>query len=131
MTAVTTTDAERSSRRRFAPAIAWGALMLLLTSLPGRAIPAVPVAHIDKLVHATMYAILAALVASAIAGPRRARALAGVVAFASLYGAADEWHQQFIPGRSQDRVDWAADTVGAALGVLFIAAARARREHTT
>ncbi|SHE23773.1 hypothetical protein BPUTEOMOX_1817 [methanotrophic endosymbiont of Bathymodiolus puteoserpentis (Logatchev)] len=37
--------------------------------------------------------------------------------FTSLYGASDEWHQSFVPGRMSDTQDWLADTLG---GVLFL-----------
>ena len=30
------------------------------------------------------------------------------------YGATDEWHQSFVPGRSTELADWIADTAGAA-----------------
>lgn len=43
-----------------------------------------------------------------------------VIVIVSLYGATDEWHQQFTPGRSaKDVGDWLADTTGATLGALF------------
>jgi VanZ family protein len=35
----------------------------------------------------------------------------------SAYGASDEWHQSFVPGRSTDVRDWIADTIGAALAI--------------
>ena len=38
------------------------------------------------------------------------------MALASLYGATDEFHQSFVPGRDSDVLDWVADTLGAALG---------------
>ena len=37
----------------------------------------------------------------------------------SLYGASDEWHQHFVPGRSCELGDWLADSFGAALGIAF------------
>jgi VanZ family protein len=42
------------------------------------------------------------------------------LAFTSIYGASDELHQYFVPGRSCDIFDWLADVVGAILGVIFI-----------
>lgn len=33
-----------------------------------------------------------------------------------LYGALDEWHQSFVPGRTPSVVDWVADVVGVTLG---------------
>ena len=52
-----------------------------------------------------------------------------IVATVSAFGWADEWHQQFIPGRSREAADWAADTAGAALGVATLALLR-RRERS-
>jgi VanZ family protein len=43
------------------------------------------------------------------------------VAIAVAFGAADEWHQGFIPGRSTDPADWRADSVGAAGGAIIFA----------
>ena len=46
-------------------------------------------------------------------------------AIASCYGAIDEFHQYFVPGRSCDIWDWIADTLGAASGAgLFILLSR-------
>ncbi len=52
-------------------------------------------------------------------------------ALSSVYGVTDEFHQIFTPGRSCDPVDWAVDTVAAAIGALIcyfvLKAARKRR----
>lgn len=42
------------------------------------------------------------------------------VAFCSLYGISDEWHQSFIEGRFSDISDWIADTSGAGLAVFLL-----------
>ena len=39
---------------------------------------------------------------------------------ATFYGFLDELHQSFIPGRSNEFLDWLADLVGAGLGVIFV-----------
>jgi VanZ family protein/UDP-2,3-diacylglucosamine pyrophosphatase LpxH len=36
----------------------------------------------------------------------------------SCFGATDEWHQYFVPGRSCEFGDWVADSVGGGLGLL-------------
>jgi VanZ family protein len=77
----------------------------------------------DKALHGSEYGGLAvlltlALLASGVA-PRRALLIA--VLGASVYGATDEVHQSFVPNRSPDVRDWAADTIGAALGVAAVA----------
>ena len=45
------------------------------------------------------------------------RGAAWALLAASAYGATDEFHQLFVPGRSCDVFDWLADTTGAALAV--------------
>lgn len=49
------------------------------------------------------------------------------LAIASGYGATDEFHQSFVPGRTVDVLDWATDTCGAALGATLVAAVQAAR----
>ena len=46
-----------------------------------------------------------------------AYAVAWAVLIVSLFGATDEFHQHFTPGRSMDVLDWLADTCGAVVAV--------------
>ncbi|MDR3366998.1 MAG: VanZ family protein [Prevotellaceae bacterium] len=75
---------------------------------------------VDKVQHLLAYAVLAVGVAFWFPRARwRERATLTFVAVAcitSIYGATDEVHQHFVPGRSCDVWDWVADTAGAALG---------------
>src|SRR6516225_3065988 len=66
----------------------------------------------DKLLHTIEYAGLALLVCRALRRERVRLAVAMLVAvmFTSVYGATDEFHQWFVPGRSSDWHDWVADT---------------------
>ena len=41
-------------------------------------------------------------------------------AIATLYGAFDEVHQGFVPGRTRDVRDWLADAMGAAAAVVAV-----------
>lgn len=102
--------------------------MLTLTSIPNPNIPAP--GRSDLLAHLAIYGVFGWLLARAPGVPR-ARTLLALALGASLYAAADELHQRFIPGRSASVDDWAADTLGAALGILAHAAARRRREPAT
>ena len=103
----------------FAPALLYAAIIFLLSAQPDpvRYLPHGLTLH-DKLLHALEYAALGALLVPGLrlAGrtPRAAMLLA--VALASFYGATDEFHQSFVPGRNADALDWVADTLGAALG---------------
>jgi VanZ family protein len=80
----------------------------------------------DKVVHLAMYAGLAWLTARALPAGAMPRRALGVAAAVSAFGAFDEWHQRYIPGRAAGVHDWAADTAGGALGAAA-AAAHARR----
>lgn len=91
------------------------AVIFGLSSLPGDAVPGT---GYSSLGHFVLYAVLGALYYGALApriGPGRA-ALAAI-ALASLYGATDEFHQSFVPGRFPDVADWVVDTAGAAMSV--------------
>jgi VanZ family protein len=46
---------------------------------------------------------------------------------ATLYGAGDEVHQMFTPGRNSDIADALADAVGAAAGGLLMGAVKRHR----
>ncbi len=72
----------------------------------------------DKAVHAVIFGIQALLLR---APSRRAPLPASAIAFVgtALWGAIDEFHQGFVPGRSQDVWDWVADISGAALALLL------------
>lgn len=75
------------------------------------------VVNFDKLVHFSVFGLLATLV-------RRSRGVNWAwlsVVIVSVFGAADELRQSFTPGRSMEFADWIADTTGAALAVALYA----------
>lgn len=93
----------------------WVAGMLLGTYLSLRPVPAVApaVPHLDKLIHAGGYAVLAAFAACLYGGAARVRALAGVW----VLGAAIELAQGLLPtGRLMEVADLLANSAGIALG---------------
>jgi VanZ family protein len=104
------------------PAAAWAGVLFFLSAVPGHPRPPVFFGGEDKVAHAGLYAVLGTLLAS---GARRSRAdeprpfVLWTVGL--LFGAGDEWHQAFVPGRDVSLGDLAADAVGVALGYwLFI-----------
>jgi VanZ family protein len=110
--------------RAWGPAAFCLAVIATLSSIPGSHL-GVPLFHgADKLIHGSEYALLSWLaLRGVLLDPflgRRGGFLPLVVMFLALLAlaGADEWHQQFIPGRSCDAADWAADAVGATLGLL-------------
>ena len=75
----------------------------------------------DKLAHASVFACLALVLEFTLQRthpelPMYRRHLL-VFVVVSVYGATDEWHQFFVPGRSCELGDWVADTVGGGLGL--------------
>jgi VanZ family protein len=86
----------------------------------------------DKVVHFTMYGVFAGLITLSLRQQRALLRLLFVAVLAvSAFGAADEWHQQFIPGRSVDVKDWMADSLGGVAGVLAgsFLISRSKRQH--
>jgi VanZ family protein len=95
---------------------AYMAAIFFASDGPGPALP--PVEHADKVLHAAEYGGLAGLAAWALARGRlrtiTARMALTAWAVAAVYGASDELHQYFVPGRQSDWRDLAADAIGAA-----------------
>jgi VanZ family protein len=72
------------------------------------------IVNFDKLVHAAVFGLTATLLARSFV---RRRFAWWAVLIVSAYGAADEFHQYFTPGRTASVADWVADTLGASLAV--------------
>jgi VanZ family protein len=111
--------AKPGSLRAWRWALAWMALIFVLSSVPGSAIPEVPVPQTDKLVHAVLYGVLGFLCARALAATtaiRGRRLVLFAALLATLYGVTDELHQLLTPRRSCDARDAAADAVGGLIG---------------
>ena len=74
----------------------------------------------DKLVHFLVFGLLAT---SIIRMPKVQnmgwKGAVTTVCAVSLFGAADELHQSFTPGRMVEIADWVADTLGALLAVVL------------
>ena len=73
----------------------------------------------DKVVHASLFAVIAILLALS-RKQSTWRWLVASVVLASGVGALDELHQHFLPGRSADINDLAADFMGATSGALLM-----------
>jgi VanZ family protein len=107
----------------YLPLILYWLLILTLTSLPGIDVPNI---HInDKIEHLLAYGGLGFLlnlslrIQNKFTLVKKYSALFTVL-IVSAYGALDELHQLFIPGRSCDILDWTADTAGVIIGVIIM-----------
>ena len=88
-------------------------------------LPAPPGALSFYHMHIAAYAGLAALTARATAKGLHTVSWAAVFAaivISSLYGVSDEYHQMFVPGRTFDVLDMAADAFGSMAGACAVKA---------
>jgi VanZ family protein len=107
----------------------WGPVLLvmgLIYSQSANSDPAAPPGGMsDKSAHFLAYAVLGATVVRALAGGRPAAMTAGRIALAAfvatLYGASDEVHQMFVPNRTPELLDLAADAAGSVAGAAGLA----------
>lgn len=116
-------SARASWLRAWSPTLLWMALVEVGTSVPH--LPEVwPAPNVDKVEHCLAYGVMGLLIWRSLslrhAGAGLYRCAVAAVALAAAYGAADELHQRFIPGRSCDWRDWVADLTGASLLVAAV-----------
>lgn len=100
--------------RAWGPALLWAALIFAVSHRSTVTLPAV--SNADKVSHAAAYAVLGLTLAYALHPSGVPRWALWTVALGWLYGASDEFHQSFVPGRSPDAADWLADAVGVLIG---------------
>lgn len=74
--------------------------------------------HQDKLYHFAAYFIMGVLSWRFFFGLLAIHPMTLLlsICFGVLYGASDEWHQSFVPGRDASLLDWVADSLGAMAG---------------
>ena len=99
-------------------ALSWAVLIYYLSSQPGVDRPPLFPGQ-DKLLHFIAFGILGFLaMGSAKAGPygHRPWQVWLAIALVTLYGALDEFHQYFVPGRVADHYDVIADMIGGMFG---------------
>ena len=113
----------QSSPREW-PRIYWPlilAAVIVVASSQGEVATPVHFDGMDKVIHFLVYGALATLVLRVPWVARHPWRVFLAIAAASLFGASDEWHQSFTPGRQADVFDWLADTLGACLAVALYA----------
>lgn len=92
-------------------------LMIAVSLCSGGAVatfPPSPIIATDKLIHYLVFGLIATSILRALPKEMNAvKATLIAVILTSAFGASDEIHQGFTPGRSQDIYDWVADTLGA------------------
>ena len=111
---------------RWGPALAWMVLIFAASSLSSEALESAgsakasrsaPVVANQVTAHLIEFGVLAALLYRALSFRRGLFVQwVVVVVVTTAYGASDEFHQSFVPGRYPSWLDIGFDTVGAILG---------------
>ncbi len=115
------------------PAIGMAVLIFVLSSIPGTLFPLIDFPLSDKIVHASLFGVLAVTVAIPLHRMRPDASMLRIVlistVLAILYGVTDELHQLFTPHRSSDVLDVLADATGGFLGSVLYMTVAARRHQ--
>ena len=114
------------------PAIVYGLVVFLLSSVPGINIPKYGFLMADKLLHFLEYALFAILIFRSFSQLFRKHKLHYVIVVSSffliLFALMDEYYQKYIPGRESDVADVILDVLGASL-ILFLLWLRKHRTN--
>ncbi len=105
------------------PILVWMAVIFISSSIPQAFFPEVGTWVWAKLVHVVYFGVLALFFQRALRGQTQWQGLLRHVQFASIllavmYGATDELHQMFTPGRHARFTDVLIDGFGATLFIL-------------
>ncbi|NTU65159.1 MAG: VanZ family protein [Chloroflexi bacterium] len=106
--------------KRWLPVIVWMGVIFIGSSIGD--VPRVGGKTTDSLVHRAAhvleFAVLGVLLLRAQSkdGPITKRATINTLIVVAVYGASDEFHQRFTPGRSSEGVSVMLDVVGGAIG---------------
>ena len=113
------TGGGEGARRAWRVVVVWLVFQLTLTTLPGKALPPMPGFRIDWVAHFCMYFGLGFLMARAAhrSGWSATRVALVWVAIA-VFGVLDEFHEELIPGRGAELMDWAMDASGSWVGLV-------------
>lgn len=110
----------------------WASVIMMLSVIPGADLPSLSIWEPDKVMHATVYAILSlcAFKAMPFFNPRLSRISRRLyaVGLCILYGFSIELIQLLLPSRSFDLLDELANTIGCLIALAGISLF-SRRSH--
>lgn len=98
------------------PVLIWMALIFTASSISQLSVPNVGISWTDKIAHFFEFGIFTYLLLRSLmafqSGTMRYKVLLLALFFGVLWGALDEFHQRYVPGRSSTFGDLAADSCG-------------------
>jgi len=107
----------------YVPLILYWTMLFIATSLPAADLPSVAIG--DKIKHFGAFFGLSFLLSLTLLYQSKVLLfkryfLVAALIISSFYGLLDEIHQSFVPGRDSEFLDWVADSLGAAAGVIIV-----------
>lgn len=118
-----------NSRRYFLSLLLWMALIWILSSIPAREIPQIKIFGFDKLAHFGVYFVWGGIGRLYIKSCNRNRAESMfLLSIMLLLAALDEFHQNYIPGRSVSGYDLMANWSGTLVGWWIFGSLTRRRQ---
>jgi len=102
--------------------LAWMALIFTLSAQPSMQVPTLFL-YQDKVLHFLLFGVLGFFLALLVMSDGSRPTLWHMLVVSLLvmgYGGLDEFHQSFVPGRTPDILDLAADTTGGLLSALLV-----------
>ncbi len=98
------------------PPLGYALLIFSLSSIKYASVPDVKFNLFDKMIHLCEYGVFGFILAWTFARLGLKHPYLWAALIASLYGATDEIHQYYVPGRTMEFLDWVADTLGGISG---------------
>ena len=121
---------QKLSITKFLPAIIWFIIVLVLMCMPGKDLPEVDGwfqrLYVDKWIHAFLFGVMTYLFMNPIKrssynSKEKINYFIRIALAASIWGLTIEFIQKYyIPNRSFDLWDWAADTAGVLIVFTFL-----------
>ncbi|HUL44138.1 MAG TPA: VanZ family protein [Bacteroidota bacterium] len=107
------------------PAILWAVVIFGASSIPEVQLPSIVRHFNDKFLHAVTFFVFGILIYRAIYPSHSTREFRWkfillAILVVVIYGISDEFHQSFVPGRTPDVNDAAADSLGGLLAAVTI-----------
>jgi VanZ family protein len=113
------------STRLLVAAVVYAVLIFAISQVPGKELARLGIHAWDKAIHAAEYFPLGAVLMAWLLSRRSSkgqrapwRDVAVVAGLVIVYGALDEVHQAFVPGRQMSFADAVADTLGGTIGAM-------------
>ncbi len=118
----------------YLPVLIWMALIFTLSSIPGSILAKIEFPYAHPMAHSMLYGMLYYLCFRALNHHRIGKmktsfSLITALLIVGIYGASDEFHQSFVPGRTEELKDLLIDLSAALVVMAGIVAVKKITKH--